>query len=551
MPEEEQRPADSPLSGVSEEAARRGDIAPLTLSEAERRAIQARASLEGIVTILFTDVVQSTRLRQRLGDEAAQELFREHNRIVRAQIEKHGGFEVKTQGDGFMVAFSDVVGALACAMDIQRAIGEHNREQPGQQFQVRMGLNCGRTIKEEEDFFGSAVVVAARIAALAKGGQILASETVRGLAGTSPGIRYLHHGRHRLKGLAGSYDTWSVPWREAEAEGLARLWARPAFRLTAAALLLAAVGGGIAGGLVLSRGSDGGSGAQVAATVQEVAINIVAEGRSQRVSGNCVSEDLVYRSTSEGEVSGDISGHIAATGDSRLYAVGECQSGLSKATFTITDAEGNALFGTTEGPSSIARLLGEGASAGSTVSAAIITGGTGIYEGATGKGTCTTLSVHSVEPDGTAISQSESDCRYELATAGAAAAAREPVIVQVGVGSTEVTVFGGAGELPNTVAMVVLYRNTREEEQKGLSLRLPEPGGTQILAAARGEEQPVDAGERVWALPDLPPGAIQRFEFTLQFLAAEMLAVPLVVEMEGEGFQEPVSSDPVMITVVQ
>lgn len=549
MAEKDERPGEATLSGRGGEATSQGEAA--RLSEDARRRIRARASPEGIVTILFTDVVESTRLRQHLGDDAAQELFREHNRILRAQIEKHGGFEVKTYGDGFMVAFATLVGALACAIDIQRGIAEHNREHPGQELQVRIGLNCGQVIKEEEDFFGSAVVIAARISQLAKGGQILVSEMVRGLAGPWQGIRYVHYGRRRLKGLAASYDIWTVPWREAEIRGFARLWANAAVRLTALVVLLAAIGGGVAGAVVLTRGGEGGGGPQPTAAFQEIATHLVTEGRTKRVSGDCVSEDLVYRGTSEGEVTGDISGRMTATDDTTLYAIGGCQSGLTQATFTITDSEGSTLSGTTEGPISIARLLGQEASAGSTLSAVIITDGSGIYDGATGKGTCTTLSVHDIEPDGTVIYQAESDCEYELATAGAAGAAAEPVIVQVGISATEVTVFGGSVDLPNTVAIVVLYRNTRDLTQKGLSLKLPVPQGTQLLAAARGEEQPVPAGERTWRLPDLPPGALERFQFTLQLLAAETPSVSLVVEVEGEGFERPVSSDPVTIKVVQ
>ena len=123
--------------------------------------------------------------------------------------------------------------------------------------------------------------------------------------------------------------------------------------------------------------------------------------------------------------------------------------------------------------------------------------------------------------------------------------------MQVGTSETEVTVFASSVDLPNTVAIVVLYRNTRDYTQKGLSLKLPVPEGTQILAAARGEEQPVAAGERIWRLSDLLPGALERFEFTLQLLAAETPAISLVVEVEGEGFEQPVSSHPVTIKVVQ
>jgi hypothetical protein len=121
----------------------------------------------------------------------------------------------------------------------------------------------------------------------------------------------------------------------------------------------------------------------------------------------------------------------------------------------------------------------------------------------------------------------------------------------LGASSTEVTVFGGSGDLPSTLAIVVLYRNTRDHTLNGLSLKLPVPQGAQILAAARGEKQPVDAGERIWRLPDLPSGTLQRFEFTLQLLAAEMPAISLVVEVTSEGFERPMSSHPVTIKVVQ
>ncbi|MFQ5879237.1 MAG: adenylate/guanylate cyclase domain-containing protein [Dehalococcoidia bacterium] len=522
------------------------------LSEDARRGIRSRASPEGIVTILFTDIVASTRLRQRLGDDAAQELFREHNRILRAQIEKHGGFEVKTYGDGFMVAFTSVVAALACAIDIQRGTAEHNREHQGQELQVRIGLNSGQVIKEEEDFFGSAVVIAARVANLAKGGQILASEVVRGLAGSRPGIRYLHRGRHRLKGLAGSYDIWAVPWREAEARGFARLWASTAFRLIAPVFLLAAIAGGVTGGLVLSQAGGDGGGPLATAPFQEIAVHHESAGTGQRVSGDCVSADLLYRSTSEGKVTGDMSGLITATAVATLYTDAMCQSGLNTATFTITDLEGNTLFGTVEGPVSITRLPGQEASASSVISAVIITGGTGIYEGATGSGTCTSLAVNNVGPDGSLAYQVNSDCRYELAPTGAAAAAAEPVFVQVGASPTAVTtVLGGSVDLPNTVAFVVLYSNNLNHTQKGLSLRLLEPQGAQIFAEARDEDQPPSAGERTWRLPDLPPGKTKRFQFDMQLLSAETSTIPLVVEVEGEGFDQPVTSTPITIRVVQ
>ncbi len=127
----------------------------------------------------------------------------------------------------------------------------------------------------------------------------------------------------------------------------------------------------------------------------------------------------------------------------------------------------------------------------------------------------------------------------------------EPLILQTGAGETEMTVVGSRVDLPNSFSVVVLYRNTRDEPLKGLSLRLPVPDDAQIIAAARGEKLPVPAGKREWQLPDLSPGALQRFEFTVQLLAAGNPTIELSVEIQGQGFQQPVKSDPVIIKVRQ
>lgn len=546
MSQQDQRPQETPPSGNGRRVVTHDAT---LLSEAERVAIRARASPEGIVTILYTDIVQSTRIRQRLGDAVAQELFREHNRLLREQIEKHSGFEVKTYGDGFMVAFSGVAPAVACALDMQRAIARHNQEEPSRQLQIRIGLNCGETIKEEEDFFGSAVVIAARVMGLAKGGQVLASEVVRELAGEREGIRYVHYGRRRLKGFARRYDVWSVAGEERGLGGLARFWAKPSYRLAALALVLAAVAAGVAGGLVLSRTGSGSRTVQVAApALQEIAFHTSGQATEKPVSGDCVSADLVIQGTAESEVSGDISGHETGTFEVILYKAAGCLRGLLTYSVTTTDLEGNTLSQVSRGPISFATLQIQGTQAATSVDAVTVVDGTGIYDGAVGQGSCTTLAVTDLD---SYVSQIESDCRYEFTTAGALELFPEPVIVQMGASPTEATVFGGPADLPNTLAVVVLYRNTRDQPQRSLSLKLPVPAGAQIKATASGEKQPVADGERVWTLRDLEPGQLQSFEFSLLLLSADTPSIPLTVEVDGEGFMQPVRSDPVTIKVVQ
>ncbi len=113
-------------------------------------------------TILFTDVEGSTALTQRLGDAKARDLLREHERTARKALKAHGGSEVKTMGDGFMASFSSATKALECAIAMQRAFAEKN-EDAEEQIKVRIGLNAGEPIAEDEDLFGTAVNLAARI----------------------------------------------------------------------------------------------------------------------------------------------------------------------------------------------------------------------------------------------------------------------------------------------------------------------------------------------------------------------------------------------------
>jgi len=169
---------------------------------------------EGTVTVLFTDVEGSTDLTTRRGDEAAQAILRAQRELVRQQVEQHCGHEVKSLGDGFMVAFASARKAVACAVGIQRALEEHNRQHPDQQVQVRIGLNTGEAIQEEADLFGAAVDAAARIAAKAKGSQILLSEAVRGVLGRAKDVELVDRGRFRLKGFPERWRLYEVVWRK-------------------------------------------------------------------------------------------------------------------------------------------------------------------------------------------------------------------------------------------------------------------------------------------------------------------------------------------------
>ncbi len=185
-------------------------ILPSALADAA--GLARHSDEQGTVTILFTDIEGSTALAQRLGDKAYHALLAEHNCILREQVAGHGGHEVKSMGDGFMVAFASAARALSCAVAIQKAFAAHNQEHAEEPIAVRIGLNTGESIEEAGDYFGTAVTLAARIANRAQGGQVLVSEVVRTVGGSLAGVEFRDAGRKQLKGIKGRQRVFEVVW---------------------------------------------------------------------------------------------------------------------------------------------------------------------------------------------------------------------------------------------------------------------------------------------------------------------------------------------------
>jgi len=155
-----------------------------------------------LATVLFTDIVDSTRLATEMGDRRWRELLEEHQNLVRQHLGRFEGREIKTTGDGFLAVFDGPTRAAQCA----RAIVE---EMPVLGIEVRAGLHTGEVELMGEDVGGIAVHVAARIAALADGGVVLASRTVRDLA-VGSGVGFEPFGRHSLKGVPDEWDVYTV-----------------------------------------------------------------------------------------------------------------------------------------------------------------------------------------------------------------------------------------------------------------------------------------------------------------------------------------------------
>src|SRR5262245_45192664 len=188
-----------------------------------RAAAESAVPFSGTVTIFFSDLRGFTDYTEEFGDEAASQIVREQDAIVRSQIEAYGGVVVKTQGDSFMVAFGAARGAILCAIAIQRIVAQANRNQTGPRIAIGIGINTGEPIRHEDgDYIGGTVNLAARICAAAGPGQILAAESTRYVAGRieprrSDGgaVDYLDLGLHELKGFPEAKRLFEVTWNAA------------------------------------------------------------------------------------------------------------------------------------------------------------------------------------------------------------------------------------------------------------------------------------------------------------------------------------------------
>jgi class 3 adenylate cyclase/tetratricopeptide (TPR) repeat protein len=173
----------------------------------ERPDLGAHAAPDGRVTIVFSDIAGYSATTERLGDERTQQLLREHNAIVRDEVRKHHGVEVKSQGDGFMLAFTDPEEAVDCATAIQRRVSDHDFG--GEHIALRVGIHVGKVIREADDFFGRTVILAARVADRATAGEILATPEI---VAAVPRAIFAEARALALKGLSGTHLAHVLDW---------------------------------------------------------------------------------------------------------------------------------------------------------------------------------------------------------------------------------------------------------------------------------------------------------------------------------------------------
>jgi class 3 adenylate cyclase len=164
-----------------------------------------------LLAIMFTDIEGSTSAYDRLGDAAGRAIVRAHDAIVREATRRCEGTVMKHTGDGASAAFPSVVAAVESAIAMQRAFARHTRRHPTRALRVRIGINVGEPLAEDGDLFGTAVNVAARVCARAKGGQILMTQAARQLV-DAPGIRVRARGRATLRGLRSPVQLFQIVW---------------------------------------------------------------------------------------------------------------------------------------------------------------------------------------------------------------------------------------------------------------------------------------------------------------------------------------------------
>ena len=177
-------------------------------TDANRGLLRSNLAADGTVTLFFSDIEDSTAANARLGDEGWMDVLRHHTALVQQLVKAHKGNVVKSQGDGFMVAFKDPVAAVRCAMALQDGLDE--RAGSAEPLRVRIGVHTGEAISEGKDFLGANVAFAARVAQSAGGGEILVSQAVHDRVADADGIELRPARVVELKGLPGTHQLFEV-----------------------------------------------------------------------------------------------------------------------------------------------------------------------------------------------------------------------------------------------------------------------------------------------------------------------------------------------------
>ncbi|MDA0306904.1 MAG: adenylate/guanylate cyclase domain-containing protein, partial [Proteobacteria bacterium] len=172
-----------------------------------------REEQTGPITVLFTDIAGSTAMTQTMGDEGAQLVVRAHNRVVREALSNNAGKEIKHTGDGIMASFNKTSDGVDAAIEMQRETAKHNQEHPDLPLHLKIGLNAGEPISEDNDLFGTVVQLSARIVDKASADQIFVSSIIRGIC-SGKNYKFTNQGGFEMKGFGEEVVLYEVIWDE-------------------------------------------------------------------------------------------------------------------------------------------------------------------------------------------------------------------------------------------------------------------------------------------------------------------------------------------------
>ena len=168
----------------------------------------------GFRVVMFTDIVGSTALGDKLGDQLFHDVLKTHNAVIREALHSHSGIEIKHTGDGILASFLSVEHGVECAMTIQKRFAVNNLQTAAQTILVRVGMSAGEPVSDDRDLFGATVNLAARVCAFAQPSQILTSNVIRELSLGKPFV-FSRIGEVELKGFPQPLLLHEVQWQAA------------------------------------------------------------------------------------------------------------------------------------------------------------------------------------------------------------------------------------------------------------------------------------------------------------------------------------------------
>ena len=169
------------------------------------------SSPDGAMTLMLSDIADAGAAAEQLGPDRWAQLIRDHHALVEQLVAHHDGQVVRRENDGFFASFNSAHAALHAAIELQRTFTGSSTA--GEPLAIRVGVHSGFVIANPEQLMGRNVVLAARIAGQAKGGEILVSSNVKQYTASDPSFQFEDRGEHHFKGMLGEHAIYAVAWR--------------------------------------------------------------------------------------------------------------------------------------------------------------------------------------------------------------------------------------------------------------------------------------------------------------------------------------------------